>query len=51
VFRGTAESGRVVAIVPPDGLKNGQKTLKNTLNRAKALVSSDFETVRAGVCR
>jgi len=34
-FRVNTESGGVVAIVPPAGPKNGQKTLKNTLNRAK----------------
>jgi hypothetical protein len=44
LFCGNTESGRVVAVVPPDGLKNRQKTEENTLKRARALVSSNFGT-------
>jgi hypothetical protein len=51
LFRVTTESGGVVAIVPPDGLKNTHKSAENSLNRPEALVSSDLDRVSAGACR
>jgi hypothetical protein len=42
MFRVNTESGGVVAIVPPDGLKNGLETTGKSLNRSGALVFSSF---------
>jgi hypothetical protein len=51
MFRVTTESGGVVAIVPPAGLKNGRKTTKKSLNRSGALVFSSSSSDASGVGR
>jgi hypothetical protein len=51
MFRVNTESGGVVAIVPPGGLKNGHKTNEKSLNRSGVLVFSSSSSDASGVGR